>query len=304
MTAKAIVTGGNGYAGGALVRELVRLGVEVHGIAYRHSDKLSGLLPADCIHSIGNNWDDLAALVLKLEPNVIYHLAAVHFEPPTLDEMIAMVNCDITLGATLLHGASLCKRRPAFVNIGTYWQFGDAANGYSPNTFYAAAKQAMHEMLIYFRNLRGIRAVTLVLYDIFGPDDPRPKLWTKLAQAAAGSVFPVTEGRQLIELVHVDDVIRAILLAADRLTHEAPMEPVYAVRSKERVTLRKLLEAVRERAGLDIEFEWGAIPYQENQIFTPWTGECLPGWEPTIPPVEGIAKLVTDAAAVKEAARK
>jgi nucleoside-diphosphate-sugar epimerase len=151
--------------------------------------------------------------------------------------------------------------------------------------------------------LRGIRAVTLVLYDIFGPDDPRPKLWTKLAQAGAGSIFPVTEGRQFIELVHVDDVIRAILLAADRLTHSAPMEPVYAVRSKERVTLQKLLEAVRDRANLDIQFEWGAIPYQANQIFNPWTGDCLPGWEPTISPVEGIAKLVTDAAAWKEAAR-
>jgi nucleoside-diphosphate-sugar epimerase len=304
MTAKVIVTGGNGYIGSALVRELLRMGVEVHAIVNRNSDQLSVLLPSGCIHPAGNDWGAIDALVRELQPNIIYHLAAAYFEPPTLKEMAAILNCEITLGATLLHGASLCDPRPAFVNIGTYWQFGDAANGYAPNTFYAAAKRAMHDILLYFRNLRGIPAVTLVLYDIFGPYDPRPKLWTKLAQAGAGSIFPVTEGRQYIELVHVDDVIQAILLAGDRLTQAASMEPVYAVRSNERITLRKLLEAVRERAGLDIQFDWGAIPYLPNQIFNPWTGDCLPGWQPTIPPVDGIAKLITDAVALKPDAQK
>lgn len=300
MTAKAIVTGGNGYIGSALVRELLRLGVEVHAIANRNLDKLSVLLPAGCIYPIGNDWHAVSALVKKLKPQVIYHLASVYSEPPTPDETIAIVHCDIMLGTTLLQAACDCEPRPALVNLGTYWQFGDEANASSPNTLYAAAKQAMHDILLYFCTIRGIRAVTLVLYDIFGPGDPRPKLWTKLAQAADGSSFPVTEGRQYIELVHVDDVIRAILMAADQLTQMEPMQPLYALPSQERVTLRKLLEAVRERTGLDIHFEWGAVPYSPSQIFTPWSGECLPGWRPIIPPVEGIAKLIADAAALKQ----
>lgn len=302
MKAKAIVTGGNGYVGNVLVRALLGRGVEVHAIVNRNSDKLSALLPPDSIHPLSADYGAISALVHKLQPDVIYHLAAVHFEPPTLGEMIAMLNCEVVLGTALLHGATLCEPHPAFVNIGTYWQYGEAANENSPNTFYAAAKQAMHDILLYFRNLRGIRAVTLVLYEIFGPNDPRPKLWTKLAHADAGSIFPVTEGRQYIELVHVDDVVRAILLVADRLTHAISTDPVYAVRSEARVTLRNLLEEVRERAGLDIQFEWGAVKYSPNQLFSPWMGNIPPGWKPTVPPVEGITKLITDVTAMKSAA--
>jgi nucleoside-diphosphate-sugar epimerase len=292
MTAKALITGGNGYVGNALVRKLLSRGVEVHTIVNRNADRLSGLLPRTSIHPIANDLGAIAGLVGSLNPNTIYHLAAVYGEPLNLDGMTQMLNCDISLGTTLLHGASLCDLPPAFINIGTYWQFGEANNSFSPNTFYAATKRAMHDILLYFRSLKGIRAVTLVLYDIFGPDDPRPKLWTKLAQAAAGSVLPVTQGRQSIELVHVDDVIKAIEVAADGLAHGTLVEPAFAVGANQRVTLRRLLEDLRDRAGLNIQFDWGAVQYSPSQIFDPWTGPRLPGWEPVIAPVEGLAKLL------------
>jgi nucleoside-diphosphate-sugar epimerase len=302
MTTKALVTGGNGYVGNALVRELVRLGVEVHALANRNSQRLEALLPAHRVYSVANDLDAVAALVAETRPDIIYHLAAVHVEPPTLAEMIAMIHCDIALGATLLHAACECNPHPAFVNIGSYWQFGDAANEHAPNTFYAAAKQSMHGILTYFRSVRGIRALTLVLYEVFGPNDPRPKLWNKLAKAERGSSFPVTEGRQQIEPVHVDDVVRAILLAGESLVRGDTLEPLYAVRSRERVTLRWLLQAVRERAGLDIQLDWGAVPYSANQVFSPWMGECLPGWQPSISPLEGIADLVKNGAAAARSA--
>jgi nucleoside-diphosphate-sugar epimerase len=304
MTTKVIITGGNGYVGTALVRKLVCSGVEVHAIVHRNSDNLSLLLPADYMHEISNDLLAITTLVQQVQPSAIFHLAAIHAEPPTFNDMLSMLNSSIMLGAALLYGATLCNHPPVFVNTGTYWQFGEGQQGYSPNTCYSAVKQGMHDLLIYFRRSHGIRAVTMVLYDIFGPGDARPKLWTKLAQADAGSRFPVTEGRQYIELVHVDDVVQALLLAANELASGVSMESVYAVRSKARLTLRELLEKINEKAGLDLEFVWGSIEYWPGQIFDPWQGNCLPGWQPLIDPVDGVTRLVCDAAALRYAEPK
>jgi len=288
---KVIVTGGNGYVGSELVRQLVVIGVEVHAIANSNINRLQDLLPASCIHPIAEDFAAIAGFVEDLKPDAIFHLAAVHAEPPTFDEMMSMLNCSLLLGVALLHGATACQNVPVFIHAGTYWQFDD--NVYAPNTFYAAAKQTLHDFLAYYRRARSLSSITLILYDIFGPNDTRPKLWSKIQQAPRGSVFPVSEGRQFIELVHVTDIARAFLQAAVLLLEGFPVEPFYAIRSGLRITLRQLLEQVHDRAGLDLTFDWGAISYWPGQIFEPWQGPILPGWVPTVDPIEGITTLVS-----------
>jgi nucleoside-diphosphate-sugar epimerase len=179
-----------------------------------------------------------------------------------------------------------------FLHAGTYWQFVGAM--YAPNTFYAAAKQALHDLLDYYRRAHSIPSVTLILYDIFGPNDTRPKLWSKLRKAPPGSVFPVSEGRQLIELVHVEDITRAFIHAEELLRSGASLEAFQSVRSGIRISLRELLEQVQQRIELDLVFNWGAVPYWPGQIFEPWQGPLLPGWSPSVHPVQGIADLIAD----------
>jgi nucleoside-diphosphate-sugar epimerase len=287
---KVIITGGNGYVGSELIRQLLAQGVEVHAIANNHTERLSGLLPSTSIHAISSDFAAVASLVQQIRPDAILHLAAVHAEPPTFDEMMGMLNCSLLLGVALLHGAQACDNRPVFIHAGTYWQFDDGV--YAPNTFYSAAKQALHDLLMYYRRVHSMRSVTLVLYDIFGPNDTRPKLWSNIRHAPAGSTFPTSEGRQYIELVHVSDVAHAFVYATSLLLEDSPLGPLHAIRSGVHITLRQLLEQVKQRIGLDLNFEWGVIPYWPGQIFEPWQGPVLPGWQPTIDPVNGIADLL------------
>jgi nucleoside-diphosphate-sugar epimerase len=288
---KVILTGGNGYVGAELIRQLLARDVEIYAIAHNNTDRLQQLLPPESIKPIADDFSAIAALVETVQPDAIFHLAAVHAEPPTFDQMMGMLNCGLLLGTALLQGAMACADRPVFVHAGTYWQFDDDL--YAPNTFYAAAKQALHDFLAYYRRAHHIPSVTLVLYDIFGPNDTRPKLWSRILQAPKGSVFPTSEGRQFIELVHVTDIASAFLHAASLLMQGAPLEPFHAVRSGVRITLRQLLKQVHERAQLDITFDWGAIPYWPGQIFDPWQGPLLPNWQPAISPIDGITALIS-----------
>ena len=294
---KVILTGGNGYVGSELIRQMLAAGISVYAIANNNTERLRSLLPADSIRRIGDDFTAISIFVEEIQPDAIFHLAAIHAEPPTFDQRMGMLKCSLLLGVALLHGAADCANRPVFVHAGTYWQFDEGH--YCPNTFYSAAKQALHDMLAYYRRAHNIPSVTLVLYDIFGPDDTRPKLWSKILQAPPGSIFPASEGRQHIEIVHVKDIAHAFIHASSLLMEGVPLEPFHAIRSGVRITLRQLLEQVKEQIALDLTFDWGAIPYWPGQIFNPWHGPVLPGWSPTVDPVRGIAELLAAGIALR-----
>lgn len=272
-----LITGGNGYLGAVLVRHLLASGVAVHATANRNRDRLEGLLPPENIHAVAGR--DAASLVERLQPDSIFHLASVHPAPADEHALQAMFDGNLVLGTSLLMGASMCDKPPVFINAGTFWQFSNQSH-YSPNSLYAATKQSFHDVLLYYRARRHVPALTLILYDIYGSDDHRPKLWRMLFDAAPGATVPLSHGTQLVELVHVDDAARAFLHAAELLRLDDAVEAMYAVRSGERVSLRQIIESSGLPAKLGIQLEWGSIPYRKEQIFDPWQGPMLPGWLP------------------------
>ena len=53
-------------------------------------------------------------------------------------------------------------------------------------------------------------------------------------------------------------------------------------------SFRDLITEVNDRAQLDLKLNWGALPYRQDQIFDPWVGKTLPGWEPRIDVLEAL----------------
>ena len=276
---RALLTGGNGFIGSALIAALRASGFEVHALAHRHRDKLEHLLPAPQIHLQGESPYSVAEVVTALEPEVIFHLAAVYAEPDWISGIASMIDGNIALGAGLLFGASHCKRRVSFVNTGTYWQFSQAGE-YTPNTLYTATKQAFQDLLHYYEQKGLVSALTLVLYDTFGPGDDRNKLWTRLIRMGKGECIALSEGTQTIQLVHLEDVVRGFLQAAAWLKLGQPAKTTYALSARRSSTLREMVLDLNERAHLELELKWGQMPAWEGQVPQPWVGERLPGWEP------------------------
>ena len=103
------------------------------------------------------------------------------------------------------------------MNTGSYSQhYGGRA--YSPVSLYAATKQAFQDILQFYCEVRGLRAVTLELPDTYGPDDKRPKLFSLLDRVArSGETLQMSPGEQLLDLLHVDDVVHGYEVAADGL---------------------------------------------------------------------------------------
>ena len=130
---RAIVTGGNGFVGSSLIEFLTSEGVEVHAIVNENHQRLDAILPPENIHELCDGFESAVAIVKKVRPDTIFHLAAVYAEPVSARCVLAMINGNLTLGACLLFAATQLHPQPVFVNTGTYWQF-DTSSTYSPNT--------------------------------------------------------------------------------------------------------------------------------------------------------------------------
>lgn len=276
---RVLLTGGNGFIGSALIEALQASGFEVHALAHRHRENLDRLLRPDQIHVQGDSPYSVAEIVTKLEPEVIFHLAAVYAEPDWISGIASMIDGNVALGAGLLFGASHCKQRVCFVNTGTYWQFSKTGE-YTPNTLYTATKQAFQDLLHYYEQKSLVSALTLVLYDTFGPHDERNKLWTRLIRMGRGERIALSDGTQTIQLVHLEDVVRGFLQAASWLKSERPTKTTYTLNARQSLTLREMVLELNERANLELDLAWGEMPVWPGQVPQPWMGERLPGWEP------------------------
>jgi nucleoside-diphosphate-sugar epimerase len=181
----------------------------------------------------------------------------------------------------MLLGANQCERRPAFINAGSYWQF-DSDGSFAPNSLYAATKQAFEDILKYYQQRHHIPAVTLVLYDTFGQDDVRPKLWQHVIASSKGTELSLSPGEQMIHLVHIDDVVDAFILAASCVSDGTLTSLRYTVHSSHPRRLRDVIERLDAEADLQLRLHWGGIPYPAMQIMTPYVGEPLPRWSDRI----------------------
>lgn len=253
---KVIVSGGNGFIGSSLIRCLLAKGVEVHAIVNENHQRLDTILPEECIHLLRGGAGSAVEIVARVEPDTIFHLAAVYAEPVSAHDVLSMIDGNLTLGACLLFAATQCSQQPVFVNTGTYWQF-DSNSAYTPNTLYAATKQAFQDILHFYRERFGVRSVTLVLYDTFGENDTRPKLWHRITTALPGESLRLSPGDQTIHLIHIDDTVNAFTRAAELLHDHAAIGPCYSVSSPKPVKLRALVEELNAKGKLALDLQWG-----------------------------------------------
>ena len=167
-----------------------------------------------------------------------------------------------------------------FVNTGTVWQHYSGQD-YDPVNLYAATKQAFEAVLAYYTRATSIRAITLKLSDTYGPEDERGKLVSALERASCtGETISMSPGEQLVDIVHVYDVVRAFRIAAERLlSNVVDAEETYFVTTGRTVSLKDWVTEYVRVAGFNLKIDWGVRPYRPRELMVPYSGATIPGWK-------------------------
>lgn len=225
---RALVTGGAGFIGSHLVRRLVMDGHEVHILdsGLSTSPYLSPK-PLGRIHQFDADVRDLAAVNSAARNcDVIFHQAAIpsvvkSFKNP---QDTLSVGIDGTLNVMLAARTAGIRRVVAASSSAVY---GDSP--LSPKTEsmplhpispYAISKQVSEQLGEILGPKLGIVMVSLRYFNVYGPGQRAdsdyaaviPRFLELVHQGATPTVFG--DGEQTRDFIHVDDVVRANLLAA------------------------------------------------------------------------------------------
>lgn len=296
----ALVTGATGFIGRHLIRYLSERGIQCHCI-YR-----PGRLPKlfetwvdaqylqPVWHAYSGCIEDIQKVIHESGSDTVFHLAAMPQYKHSPSELESMVRVHLLLGSQILEALSHLEteKRPLFINTGTFW--ADERDG-CPMCLYAAMKQAFESIIHYYCQTNRIGAVTLRLYDTYGTDDSRAKIISLMLHAAESNVtLDMSPGDQKINLVHVQDVVRAyyqalhLLLKDDSISYQ-----VFDVRAHSSISLKRLSEIVSDVVKKKVPVRWGAKPYREREIMEHRQKHpVLEGWQPEIDLEQGIASMI------------
>ena len=288
---RTLMTGATGFIGRRLASVLVQNGQEVHAVVRAQTD-LGRLVPGVEPHLHDGGEETLSGILTDVRPDIVVHLAARFQDRHVPGDVERLIKDNITFGVILLEAMAQTGTR-RLVNTSTSWQHYQG-QAYSPTCLYAATKQAFEALLRYYSDTQGLNVLTLKLFDTYGPRDPRGKLVSQFLRTVRdGSSLDMSSGEQLLDLVHVDDVVSAYMVAMKRLmSGVAPGEESFAVSSGRHIQLREFAALFSACAGSPLHINWGARPYREREVMIPWsTGVSLPGWRPRIGLEEGLTRL-------------
>ncbi|MEK9966030.1 MAG: NAD-dependent epimerase/dehydratase family protein [Rhodospirillaceae bacterium] len=293
----ALVTGGTGFLGGHLVRRLAALGVSVTATVRAGSDpeRVTAISDHATVHRLTGDSGDLVECVRHARPDVIFHLAARFASTHVHDDISGMIADNVTFTAELCE-AAVAVETPTLIAAGTAWQNAESPRGDptpAPNTLYAASKQAADDIIDYYARARDLGAITLKIYDSYGPGDPRRKFLTVLADTMAnGETMKASPGDQKLHTVHVDDLVDGFVHAGNLLTTgQRSGRHSFTLPSPGAITLRELAQTWARAAGVELSVEWGATPHRPGEVMVPWEGTPLPGWSPRISLENGLRAL-------------
>lgn len=249
---RALVTGGGGFLGSAIVGRLLDRGWEVRSLA-------RGAYPALVARGVevvrGDLSDPVAVERATAGCDVVFHVAAkVGVGGPAAPYRVANIGGTSNVIAACRRqgvGRLVFTSSPSVVHAGGDLAGADEALPY-PSRHLAAypATKAKAERLVLSADAPSLATTALRPHLVWGPGDTHlvPGL---LERARRGRLRFVGDGSALIDATYVDNAAEAHVLAAERLAADgAPAGRAYFIANGEPVPLRELVNAILATAGL------------------------------------------------------
>jgi len=291
---KVLVTGGDGYIGRHLssylssfhdVHILDNFSLGLTDYDYFYKDKPITLHECDILE-----YDKVKEAVTKINPQLAFHLAAIHYIPKC--ERLPVLAASINIMGTInLLRASKKGARIVFVSSAAVYApskipHSEGISDLGPTDIYGLTKLHAEQYTKYYSRIKGLRTTIVRLFNVIGPGETNPHLLPVIiSQLLKGNrkikLGNLNPKRDYIYIMDVVKGLEAIGAISENKINEAEVLNLGTsqMHSVEEI-VNLLSEVIREK--IDIEIEQRRVRKTDRPFLCSDNTKLseLTGWKP------------------------
>lgn len=299
----ALVTGGSGFIGSALIQRLAEERIDTVCVlrTRRGTQRTFAGMRTIAIDSF--SLEELRRALADVSADVVFNLASYGVRQEDRDPDM-LIRGNVELLANLLQATRHWSLK-RFIHTGSCAEYGLPADALAPisedsplhpTSLYGAAKAAATLYGTALAAQFAVPFITLRLFGVYGTGEAQERIIPYLIyRLRRHEMVDLTPGEQVRDLLHVDDVVEALMAGADG--EQLQNGRVYNISSAHGVRIRDIGQAVAEGLGKPQQLlQWGKRPYRadepmwlvgDNRQFIEATG-----WRPRVSLEDGIRRMI------------
>jgi UDP-glucose 4-epimerase len=216
MSEPAVITGGAGFIGRTLARQLAASGRRIV-VVDRDPDQTA--FPDGVEVRRGDIRDGafVEAVLNEVRPETLFHLAAIHYIPDCERDPVECVSVNTVGAMSVLEACARMEQPPLCVLASTAAVYAPATAAHretdapGPVDVYGFSKLWLEQIAALYTRKHGLRIWLARLFNVYGPGETNPHLIPSLIdQALTGGVLQVGDLSTRRDYVHVRDVAGAL----------------------------------------------------------------------------------------------
>lgn len=298
---RAIITGATGSIGTALIRELIREGIEVLVFCREGSARNERIPEHELVTKMYCDLSGLASIenTTGKDYDVFYHFAWEGTVGAARNDMyLQNRNVTYALDAVMAAKRFGCH---TFIGAGSQAEYGrvegklQADTPVNPEMGYGMGKLAAGLMTRQQAHQQGLKHIWTRILSVYGPGDGvQSMIMSTIDTLKKGDVPKLTKGEQMWDYLYSGDAGRAFYLLGEK----GQDGKVYVLGSGQARPLREYVEKLRDAVAPDAELDFGAVPYGEKQVMYLQADvhelQKDTGWKAQTDFVDGILAILTD----------
>ena len=267
-----LVTGGMGFIGSHLIRELLIKGAEITSIDKNDQSRILNPKELKSIANFNGELKDrefIHRIIYDIKPDFVFHLAANILRDRNIENCSSLIEENIISTTNLfLETASVQSKKFVFLSTAELYkaELNKKITEESPikiKSLYSASKYSAEVFLHFLSQKTQIPLQILRISNVFGEGQSESMFVPQLIKSCLrNQTFEMTFGEQKRDYIYVQDVIHAIIASTNNNLHKFE---ILNLASGNSIKIRDLAKLIHDLVGSNSEIKFGAIPYRTDE---------------------------------------